>query len=130
MSNNVLWFFFVCLFVCLCFCCCCLTGFSLGAEAVVLGELIIYFDKYYDVSSAISQVGLSFGIIAIPPLTQFCLDLYGWQGTALLLAGANLHLVMCGALLRPFSLRGENEIDMDEEADNISEDDIVPKQNI
>ena len=55
-------------------------------------------------------MGLSFGIITIPPLTQLCVDIYGWQGTALLLSGANLHLIVCGALLRPFSLQGERKI--------------------
>ncbi|XP_072039378.1 monocarboxylate transporter 13-like [Amphiura filiformis] len=79
-----------------------LTGFSLGAEAVILGEEAIYFDKYYNVSIAISQAGVSFGVMVMPPMTQFLQDIYGWRGTMLLLAGLNLHLIMCGALLKPF----------------------------
>ncbi|XP_072044768.1 monocarboxylate transporter 13-like [Amphiura filiformis] len=79
-----------------------LTGFSLGAEAVILGEQAIYFDKYYNVSISISQAGLSIGVMIMPPMTQLLQDIYGWRGTMLLLAGLNLHLIVCGALLKPF----------------------------
>ncbi|XP_072023377.1 monocarboxylate transporter 11-like [Amphiura filiformis] len=79
-----------------------LTGFSVGAHAVMIGEEAIYFDKYYNVSMAVSQAGLSLGIMIMPPMTQLLLDIYGWRGTMLLLAGLNLHHIVCGALLKPF----------------------------
>ncbi|XP_072040510.1 monocarboxylate transporter 13-like [Amphiura filiformis] len=78
-----------------------LTGFSVGADAVITGEEAIWFDKYYNISIAISQAGLSLGIMIMPPMTQLLQDIYGWRGTMLLLAGLNLHRLVCGALLQP-----------------------------
>ncbi|XP_072039691.1 monocarboxylate transporter 13-like [Amphiura filiformis] len=79
-----------------------LTGFSVGAHAVIIGEEAIYFEKYYNISMAISQAGLSLGIMVMPPMTQLLLYIYGWRGSMLLLAALNLHLIVCGALLKPF----------------------------
>ena len=78
------------------------TGFSIGAEAIVLGELASYFHERYSIAIAFAQTGISAGIIAIPLLTELLIDIYGWRGSMLLLGGINLHLVVSGALLIPF----------------------------
>ena len=72
------------------------TGLSIGAEAIVLGELASYFHEKYDIAIAISQTGLAMGVIIIPLLTQLLLDTYGWRGCMLLLGVINLHLVVSG----------------------------------
>ena len=77
------------------------TGLSIGAEAIVVGELSSYFHERYSIAIAISQTGLAAGIMTIPLLTQLLIDTYGWRGSMLLLGGINLHLVVSGALLTP-----------------------------
>ena len=77
------------------------TGLSIGAEAIVVGELASYFHKRYSIAIAIAQTGLSAGLMTIPLLTQLLIDTYGWRGSMLLLGGINLHLVVSGALLTP-----------------------------
>ena len=85
------------------------TGFSLGAESVLLSQLAIYFDRYFNMCTAISQAGLSIGILVMPLLTQLLLDNYGWRGTLMLFAGLNLHLIVCGALVKPFPQKGTSQ---------------------
>ncbi|XP_072020649.1 monocarboxylate transporter 6-like [Amphiura filiformis] len=83
-----------------------LTGFSIGAEAIVLGELATYFNNNYSIANSIAQTGLSFGVMVIPLLTQFFIDIYGWRGTMLLLGAINMHFVLSGAVLRPVNIYG------------------------
>ncbi|XP_072047230.1 monocarboxylate transporter 13-like [Amphiura filiformis] len=104
-------------------------GFAVGADAVVSAEEAIYFDKYYDISIAISQVGLSLGIMIMPPMTQFLQDIYGWRGAMLLLAGLNLHLIVCGALLKPLKTDAveleDNEIFKSSRKQQLQENSVI-----
>ena len=78
-------------------------GFSIGAESIVIGELASYFHKHYSIANSISQAGISIGVIIMPLLTQFFIDIYGWRGAMLLLGGIKLHSIISGSLLRPIS---------------------------
>ncbi|XP_072051497.1 monocarboxylate transporter 13-like [Amphiura filiformis] len=87
-----------------------LKSFLLGAESVVISQMVIYFEEYYDIANAFGQAGMAVGIIVMPPLMQLFLDIYGWRGTILLLAGINLHFTVSGALLRPVSTVNDTHI--------------------
>ena len=76
------------------------TGLSIGAEAIVIGELS-YFHEKYDIAIAISQTGVAVGFMTIPLLTQLLIDTYGWRGSMLPLGGINFLFVVSGALLTP-----------------------------
>ena len=78
-----------------------LTGFSFGAEATTFSILPVYFDKYYDISNSVAHVGLSVGVMVMPLITQFFLEIYGWRGTTLILSALNMHITLSGALLIP-----------------------------
>ncbi len=67
----------------------------------MIGELASYFDKYYSIASSLSQMGLAFGIMIIPLLTQLFIDVYGWRGTMLILGALNTQLILSGAVMRP-----------------------------
>ena len=56
-------------------------------------------------------MGISFGVIVMPLVTQFLLDLYGWRVTILLISALNFHLVVSGALLRPITPLNEEQDD-------------------
>ena len=88
-----------------------LSGFTIGVQAIFIGELSRYFDAYYEVALGISSMGISFGVIVMPLVTQFLLDLYGWRVTILLISALNLHLVVSGALLRPITPLNEEQDD-------------------
>ncbi len=75
----------------------------------MLGELASYFDQYYSIANSLSQMGLSFGIMIIPLLTQLFIDVYGWRGTMLLLAALNMQLVLAGAVMRPINKLKEDQ---------------------
>ena len=86
-----------------------MTAFAFGAEATTFSILAVYFDKFYDISNSLAHVGLSLGIIVLPLLTQFFLDNYGWRGTILILAGLNMHIALCGALLIPIQFPSDSD---------------------
>ena len=80
------------------------TGFLFLQEILVVGIIPEYFDKYYSVAIAVCSCGAGISIIAIPPLTQKCLDVYGWRGTLLLLSGLCIQSIPCGVLISRESL--------------------------
>ncbi len=82
-----------------------LSGCSLGAEAISVAALPLYFDKFYDLANGIAHTGISTGLMLLPPLTQYLLDTYGWRGAFLILGGLNLNLIVCGMLLRPIQTK-------------------------
>ncbi|XP_072051283.1 monocarboxylate transporter 13-like [Amphiura filiformis] len=98
-----------------------LTGFSIGAECVVISQMVIYFDKYYDTANAFAETGVAIGVMVMPPLTQLFLDIYGWRGSFLLLAGINLYFIVSGAMLRPVST-----VNDDAHIGNIPESEYTP----
>ena len=59
-----------------------------------------YFRKKRVLASGIALLGVSIGYIAGGPLTQFLLDMYGWRGTLIILAGLTLHNFLIGFLFR------------------------------
>ena len=77
------------------------TGFAIGAEGVMIGELPQYFDVSFEVANAIANMGIPLGIMVMPLVTQFLLDVYGWRGTLMILGALLLHLIVCGAVLTP-----------------------------
>ncbi|XP_072039132.1 uncharacterized protein [Amphiura filiformis] len=81
------------------------SGCNIGAEAVGFAILPEYFDKYYDVSNGIAHAGLAVGVMVMPLITQFLLEVYGWRGTMLIIGGLNAHITVCGALLKPLERR-------------------------
>ena len=87
----------------------------MGSGAVITGELAKYFDEKFSVANAIARTGLSTGLIAMPLLIQFCIDVYGWRGTLLLVGGINLHCIVSGALLKPIPATISEFDDVDEE---------------
>jgi predicted MFS family arabinose efflux permease len=89
-------------------------GFSFGAEGMSIAVLQDYFDRYYDAANAIVHAGASIGIMVMPLLTQFLLQVYGWRGALLIIGGLNCHILVCGGLIRPVqSMDPDNNIESD-----------------
>ena len=66
-----------------------------------VGILSRYFDKYYKIAVTVASCGMSMGIIVMPLLSQFFLDMYGWRGTCLLLSGISVNIVLLSLVFKP-----------------------------
>jgi MFS transporter, MCT family, solute carrier family 16 (monocarboxylic acid transporters), member 9 len=78
-----------------------LAGFGLSlcyVAAVVI--VAYYFDKRRSFATGLSVCGSGIGTFIFAPFTQYLLDLYGWRGTTLILAGIFLNMTICGLLMR------------------------------
>jgi MFS family permease len=78
-----------------------LAGFGLSlcyVAAVVI--VAYYFDKRRSFATGLSVCGSGIGTFIFAPFTQYLLDLYGWRGTTLILAGIFLNMTVCGVLMR------------------------------
>ena len=72
-----------------------------------MGTLSRYFDKHYDAAVTFACCGMAMGIMVMPLLVQFLLDIYGWRGTLLLLSGISFNAVVCSLIYRPSRTDGD-----------------------
>ncbi|GJQ72422.1 hypothetical protein Trydic_g3501 [Trypoxylus dichotomus] len=78
-----------------------LAGFGLSLCYVASVVIVAYyFDKKRSFATGLSVCGSGIGTFIFAPLMQVLLDIYGWRGTTLILAGLFLNLAVCGALMR------------------------------
>ncbi|XP_070534766.1 monocarboxylate transporter 12-like [Ptychodera flava] len=73
------------------------TGLAYGPSVVIIGR---YFHKYHTLVNGIACAGSSIGVMVFPPLYQVLIDNYGWKGAMLIIAAMNMHIVVCGCLMR------------------------------
>lgn len=65
-----------------------------------LGVLPNYFADDIDLANSIATVGMSLGVIVMPPLTQLLLDVYGWKGALWILGALTFHCTVCGGWIK------------------------------
>lgn len=70
------------------------------------------FEKYRGVAVGFTVMGAGFGIFGSGPFAQFLLDIFGLNGTFLILGAVGLQCVLAGALLRPSQLELKHKIDL------------------
>ena len=64
-------------------------------------ELItIEFTETFALANGIALGGASFGMMVLPPLTEFLVETYGWHSTFLLLGVLDLHVIVAGTMVR------------------------------
>ena len=93
-------------------------------ENVLIGIVPDYFDKYYQTAVGIYACGTGLGIVILPNVTQYLLDIYGWRGALLLLSGLSLHSIPCGALLIPGETADQEYHPLFKQKDTVSEKSI------
>ena len=71
--------------------------------APTLVMVSLYFRKRRATANGISFAGNGIGSFALPPLLRVVTDYYALFGALLFLSGLVLNVVVCGALLRPFT---------------------------
>ncbi|CAH8501427.1 unnamed protein product [Dicrocoelium dendriticum] len=81
-------------------------GFSLSMTAALV-VVTIYFDDRRATATGLSIAGTGVGALVFAPAVEFLINVYSWRGTFMLMAGAVLHIAICGALMRPVETRIE-----------------------
>nr|XP_006816428.1 PREDICTED: monocarboxylate transporter 12-like [Saccoglossus kowalevskii] len=64
-----------------------------------------YFKRYYALANGIVFTGVGIGWIALPPLYQTGIQVFGWRGSILILAAVTLNICVCACVLRPPPMR-------------------------
>ncbi|XP_077984656.1 monocarboxylate transporter 13-like [Glandiceps talaboti] len=90
-------------------------------------------EKEFDLVNRIAMLVPGVALFIFPPITQACVDQFGWRGALLVESAVIANLCVCGALLRPVSknLRSrEEEIELRETATNVPESRREQKQSL
>uniref|UniRef100_A0A3Q2U4G7 Si:dkey-246g23.4 n=1 Tax=Fundulus heteroclitus TaxID=8078 RepID=A0A3Q2U4G7_FUNHE len=66
----------------------------------------LYFEKKRPVANALASAGECILTFSLTPLFQLLIDCFSWRGALLILGGLQLHLCVCGLLLRPIGTPG------------------------
>ncbi|XP_053119644.1 monocarboxylate transporter 11-like [Hemicordylus capensis] len=88
-----------------------LTGLGWAlAFAPAMGTLSRYFSsRRRSVAMGLALMGNGLSSFAFSPLLRLLAEGLGWQGALLVTSACTLHLLLCGALLRPLALRGDHQ---------------------
>ncbi|KAL8177067.1 UNVERIFIED_CONTAM: hypothetical protein K2H54_041547 [Gekko kuhli] len=85
-----------------------LTGFGWALSfAPVMGTLARYFSSRRSVAMGLALMGNGLSSFALSPLLRLLAESLAWRGALLVTSALVLHLVVCGALLRPLVLQGD-----------------------
>ena len=67
-----------------------------------------YFTDRYVIANALACAGFGLGAVVFPPVFNWLLDLYGWSGANLIIAGICLQTCCSAALMRPIKIEKES----------------------
>ncbi|KAK7804771.1 hypothetical protein U0070_023037 [Myodes glareolus] len=69
-----------------------------------------YFSRRRSLAMGLALTGVGLSSFAFAPLFQWLINNYAWRGALLLVSALSLHLMACGALLRPLSLTEDTSV--------------------
>ncbi|KAH0626080.1 hypothetical protein JD844_000818 [Phrynosoma platyrhinos] len=72
-----------------------------------MGTLSRYFSTRRSVAVGLALMGNGLSSFALSPFLRLLAESLAWRGALLVTSALALHLLVCGALLRPLALRGE-----------------------
>uniref|UniRef100_A0A8C8S550 Monocarboxylate transporter 13 n=1 Tax=Pelusios castaneus TaxID=367368 RepID=A0A8C8S550_9SAUR len=64
-----------------------------------------YFKRRRTFATGLAFTGVGLSSFAFSPLFQLLVDTYAWRGALMVVAGMSFNLVVCGALIRPLTLK-------------------------
>lgn len=81
-----------------------------------------YFRQRQALAYGIAMSGSGIGTFVLAPAVQLLIELYSWRGALLVLSAFVANLCVCGALLRPITLREVEEEAEGEEGESVREE--------
>lgn len=91
-------------------------GMGLGFISLVISVACNhYFTRRRALAVGIGKTGISLGSFVFPPLSNYVLNLYGWQAVIYMYAGIALSSAIFGALIRPIKGRANSNVRINEE---------------
>ena len=79
----------------------CLAGIGYGIP--LLSKVIIlndYFEAKFGLANGVMFTGAAIGMICLPPISEYLVQLYGWRSAMFIFAVINLNICVAGALMR------------------------------
>ncbi|XP_069071595.1 monocarboxylate transporter 13-like isoform X2 [Pleurodeles waltl] len=70
-----------------------------------IGSVARYFKKKRNLATGLAFTGVGISSFVFSPLFQYLVDSYSWRGALIIVSGMTLNLLVCGALLRPLTLK-------------------------
>ncbi|XP_062840497.1 monocarboxylate transporter 13 [Anolis carolinensis] len=70
-----------------------------------LASVSRYFKKRRTLATSMALTGVGLSSFAFSPLFQLLVDTYAWRGALMIVAGMSFNLMVCGALIRPLTLK-------------------------
>ncbi|XP_060112810.1 monocarboxylate transporter 13-like [Heteronotia binoei] len=70
-----------------------------------MASMARYFKARRTLATGLALTGVGLSSFAFSPLFQLLVDLYAWRGALMIVAGMSFNLVVCGALIRPLTLK-------------------------
>ncbi|KAH0626096.1 hypothetical protein JD844_000846 [Phrynosoma platyrhinos] len=70
-----------------------------------LASVARYFKKRRTLATSLALTGVGLSSFAFSPLFQLLVDTYAWRGALMIVAGMSFNLMVCGALIRPLTLK-------------------------
>ncbi|XP_077980058.1 monocarboxylate transporter 13-like [Glandiceps talaboti] len=87
-----------------------------------------YFKKRHSLAAGLGYTGIGVGSLALPPLFQYCINLYGWEGALLVFAAISAHLWIAASLLRPRTERQVVRKDVVENCDSHDNRNVITRE--
>ncbi|XP_077169015.1 monocarboxylate transporter 13-like isoform X2 [Paroedura picta] len=70
-----------------------------------MASMARYFKARRTLATGLALTGVGLSSFAFSPLFQLLVDAYAWRGALMIVAGMSFNLVVCGALIRPLTLK-------------------------
>lgn len=81
-----------------------------------------YFHRRKALAYGLAMSGSGIGTFILAPAVQVLIELYSWRGALLILSAFVANLCVCGALLRPITLREDEAEGEGEEGESVGEE--------
>ncbi|GAB0100261.1 monocarboxylate transporter 9 [Sergentomyia squamirostris] len=95
-------------------------GLGIGYVTAVV-SIAFWFDKRRTFATGIGASGTGLGTFIYAPFTQWLIEMFGWRGATLILAGTLFNICVCGCLMRdPEWLIEENRLESLSQSENMS----------
>lgn len=74
-------------------------GFGMSYSGVIV-SVSEHFHKHFALANGISMTGASIGMVIMPVVFRFLIDMYSWRGAIMIVSAIQFHVVVCSMVLK------------------------------